>query len=98
MPPRAHATAYDDSERCTRYALPFRALQGLLDSWNEVIQLGNECEAARFTPAQLPLVMTSFQQMLSESMERRTERTSSAEADELDEEEQVGSPALAPSP
>ena len=42
--------------------------------------------------------MTSFQQMLSESMERRTERTSSAEADELDEEEQVGSPALAPSP
>ena len=65
--------------------------QGLLDSWNEVIAQGRECEAARLTPPQLQAITQLFQMMLSESMERRVEkenRANNEDGDEIDEEEQ----------
>ena len=50
-------------------------LGGLLDSFNEVIAHASECEAARFTPAQLQASMQVCQLVLSETMERRAERS-----------------------
>ena len=82
----AHMCACDGFRLLTSPAR--RVRQGLLDSWNEVIALGSECEAARFTAAQLHSATQVFQMMLSESMERRDERTKREDGDEMDEEEQ----------
>ena len=63
------------------------SLQGLLDSWNELISHGNECDAARFSEVQLQSAVRALHLILSESMVRRRGRTTD-EGDEIDEEEQ----------
>ena len=62
-------------------------LATLLDSWNECIAHGGECQAVRFDAAQLQASVTVCQLMLSESVERREERNKAGEQDDIDEEE-----------
>ena len=58
---------------------PSARVQTLLDSWKEVIAHG-ECDAAKLTAEQLYFTMEVYQNMLSESSERRQERSKASAA------------------
>ena len=63
------------------------ALAQLLDSWNELIELGKECPPARLNAEQLTKGLETCKKIISESMARREERQQQEDPDEDDEDE-----------